>query len=132
MNDDLDGLVDELTRLLERSSASTIEVETDAFSVKLTRAHVPKIEKREHPAEREPAAAADRHRVKATTVGIFSTARDWKPGDDVRRGAVLGAIQSLGHMADITAPSDGKIEEILVATGAPVEYGQTLFAIAPA
>ena len=43
---------------------------------------------------------------------------------------VLGAIQSLGHMADITAPADGKIEEILVAAGAPVEYGQPLFAIA--
>jgi biotin carboxyl carrier protein len=42
---------------------------------------------------------------------------------------VLGAIQSLGHMADITAPTDGRIEEILVAAGAPVEYGQPLFAI---
>jgi biotin carboxyl carrier protein len=69
--------------------------------------------------------------VHAATVGIFSAAKEWSAGDAVKRGAVLGAIQSLGHMAEVTAPVDGEIAEVLVAGGAPVEYGQALFAIAP-
>ncbi|OGN77317.1 MAG: hypothetical protein A3G84_05405 [Chloroflexi bacterium RIFCSPLOWO2_12_FULL_71_12] len=131
--DDVLALLDELTRLLERSVASTIEVETDAFALKVTRQTAPPAEaavpgakvEREAVAEPEPV-----QRVRATTVGIFSATREWQAGDAVERGTVLGAIQSLGHMADITAPADGKIEEILVAAGAPVEYGQPLFAIA--
>ena len=126
------SLLDELAKLIDRSNASSIEVETDGFALKVTRqapaaaasASGPAVE-REAVAEPEPI-----QRVRATTVGIFSATREWQAGDEVKRGTVLGAIQSLGHMADITAPADGKIEEILVAAGAPVEYGQALFAIA--
>lgn len=130
-SDDVLGLLDELAKLLEGSPASSIEVETDAFSVKVTRGATAS-------AGPVPAGAGERdavaepekvQRVRATTVGIFSAAREWKRGDDVHKGTVLGAIQSLGHMADIAAPADGRIEEILVAAGAPVEYGQPLFAI---
>lgn len=125
------SLLDELARLIDPSAASSIEVETDDFALKVTRqapavaaaAPGPAVE-REAVAEPEPV-----QRVRATTVGIFSATREWQAGDEVKRGTVLGAIQSLGHMADITAPADGKIEEILVAAGAPVEYGQALFAI---
>ncbi|HUG56148.1 MAG TPA: biotin/lipoyl-containing protein, partial [Candidatus Limnocylindrales bacterium] len=78
---------------------------------------------------RAAAGSARVQRVHASTVGIFSAAREWKTGDDVARGAVLGGIQSLGHMAEITCPADGAISEVLVAAGAPVEYGQPLFAI---
>ena len=122
------ALLDELGRLLERSPASSIEVETEAFSVKVTRragATAPEAAR-----ERDAVAEPERvQRVRATTVGIFSAAKDWQQGDDVKKGTVLGAIQSLGHMADITAPADGRIDEVLVAAGAPVEYGQPLFAI---
>ena len=122
-------MLDELTKLLDGSSATSIEVETAGHAWKVTR---------RAGAPAEPAAARERdavaepekvQRVRATTVGIFSAAKEWRKGDAVQRGAVLGAIQSLGHMADITAPADGRIEEILVAAGAPVEYGQALFAI---
>lgn len=131
--DDMLSLLDDLTKLLETSVASTIEVETEKFAVKVTRSQQPDTppaarvaagEKRDTVAEPEKV-----QRVRATTVGIFSVTREWQAGDEVKRGTVLGAIQSLGHMADITAPADGKIDEILVAAGAPVEYGQALFAI---
>jgi acetyl-CoA carboxylase biotin carboxyl carrier protein len=126
------ALLDELAKLIDRSAASSIEVETDDFALKVTRqapAVVPAASggqavEREAVAEPEPV-----QRVRATTVGIFSATKEWQAGDDVKKGTVLGAIQSLGHMADITAPADGKIEEILVAAGSPVEYGQALFAI---
>ena len=78
-----------------------------------------------------PTMSAERtQRIHAPTVGIFNTAREWSAGDAVARGDVLGGIQSLGHVADITAPADGEIKDVLVAGGAPVEYGQPLFVIA--
>jgi len=53
----------------------------------------------------------------------------WSAGDDVKKGTVLGAVQSLGAMTDVVAPIDGVLRDVLVAGGAPVEYGQALFAI---
>lgn len=123
------ALLDELGKMLSGSAATTIEVETPAYSVKVTRRAEPAAAQAaavEQDAVAEPEKV---QRVRATTVGIFSAAKEWRKGDEVKRGAVLGAIQSLGHMADITAPADGSIEEVLVAPGAPVEYGQALFAI---
>ena len=67
--------------------------------------------------------------VHATTVGIFNLAREWQPGDAVSRGDLLGGITSLGHEAKIVAPADGEVREVLVAGGAPVEYGQPLLVI---
>jgi biotin carboxyl carrier protein len=48
----------------------------------------------------------------------------------VTRGEVLGGIQTLGQNSEVKAPVDGEIREVLVTTGAPVEYGQALFVIA--
>ncbi len=127
--DEVLGLLDELGKLLASSEATSIEVETADYSVRVTRRQGgPAVETA--PQERDGIAEQEKvQRVHATTVGIFSSAKEWRKGDAVQRGTVLGAIQSLGHMADITAPADGEIEEILVASGAPVEYGQALFAI---
>lgn len=128
--DDLLSLLDELAKLLDGSPATSIEVETPALSLRVTRATGGAEAAAEGTAERDAVAEPEKvQRVRATTVGIFSSARAWQKGDEVKRGTVLGAIQSLGHMADIAAPADGRIDEILVAAGAPVEYGQALFAI---
>lgn len=130
-NDPLLGLVDDLLRLeLPQGLAGvTIEVEADGFAVSVTRqqqaalAVAPGL-------KREAAPIEKTQRVHATTVGLFSAARDWSTGDAVARGDVLGGIQSLGHVAEISAPADGEIREVLVTGGAPVEYGQALFVIA--
>ena len=121
------ALIDDLTRIAREGGASRIEVETDEFSVAVTVdsiAPASSVAPRVREPVRDPA-----QRVHASAVGIFSAARQWASGDEVKRGAVLGAIQSLGHMAEITAPADGKIAEVLVTGGAPVEYGQPLFVI---
>ncbi len=127
--DEILALVDELAKLLEGSPATTIEVETDRMSVTVRRR--PGAVETSTAQEQDAVAKVEKvQRVHATTVGIFSATKEWKTGDAVSRGEVLGAIQSLGHMADITVPADGRIAEVLVAIGAPVEYGQALFAIA--
>jgi len=133
------GLVDDLLRLAQGSAATTIEVESDGLSVKVTRrlgrdaigGGVGDSSPTRNKIPPLAAAATDRtQRIHAPTVGIFNTAREWSAGDAVARGDVLGGIQSLGHVADITAPAAGEIKDVLVAGGAPVEYGQPLFVIA--
>lgn len=131
-NDPLLGLVDDLLRLElpEGLAAVTIQVEADGFAVSVSRqaqsvgASTPAVK------QQDEAPVEKTQRVHATTVGVFSIAREWTTGDAVARGDVLGGIQSLGHVAEISAPADGEIREVLVAGGAPVEYGQALFVIA--
>jgi len=133
-SDQVLGLLDDLMHLIAGSPAATIEVEADGFGVTVTRrgAVVTSAEQR---AERAPAQPAEpsgpkTQRVHAGTVGIFNGPRAWSPGDVVARGDVLGGIQTLGHTSEVKAPADGEIREVLVTTGAPVEYGQALFVIA--
>lgn len=129
-HDEVLSMLDELGKLLDGSAATSVEVETADRSWKVTRRGAAVAAETAPARERDAVAEQEKvQRVRATTVGIFSAAKEWQKGDDVRRGTVLGAIQSLGHMADITAPADGRIDEVLVAAGAPVEYGQPLFAI---
>jgi biotin carboxyl carrier protein len=130
-NDPLLGLVDDLLRieLPQGLAGVTIEVEADGFAVSVSRQQ--QAARAIAPApKREDAPVEKTQRVHATTVGRFSTAREWITGDAVARGDVLGGIQSLGHVAEISAPADGEIREVLVTGGAPVEYGQALFVIA--
>jgi len=132
-NDPLLGLMDDLLKLELPDgllgAAVTIEVEADGFAVSVSRqgptapGTTPALKPEEDPVEKT-------QRVHATTVGLFSAAREWTTGDAVARGDVLGGIQSLGHVAEISAPADGEIREVLVTGGAPVEYGQALFVIA--
>ena len=126
-NDPFLGLVDDLLRLELPAGlhAVTIEVEADGFAVSVSR-HGQAGTATAPAAEREQGPTEKTQRVHATTVGVFSTAREWTTGDAVARGDVLGGIQSLGR----SAPADGEIREVLVAGGAPVEYGQALFVIA--
>jgi acetyl-CoA carboxylase biotin carboxyl carrier protein len=126
--EELLALLDDL-RLLATQHGAIIEVEGGDVALTVTPATVAATA---GAAARAPqAAAADTtQRVHASTVGIFSSAKEWSAGEAVTRGTVLGAIQSLGHMAEVVAPADGEIKEVLVAGGAPVEYGQPLFAIA--
>ena len=132
--DPLLGLVDDLLNLElpEGLAGATIEVEADGFAVSVTRRQgtVGGREGKASGVVDAEAVIEKTQRVHATTVGIFNSAREWSTGDAVARGDVLGGIQSLGHVAEISAPADGEISEVLVAGGAPVEYGQALFVIA--
>ena len=131
------GLLDDLMRLADGSPAVTIEVEADNFSVAVTRRGSAARPDASMTTKERPAATASdavptrppTQRVHATTVGIFNAEREWKKGDAVKRGDVLGGIKSLGQVAKIVAPADGEVREVLVAGGAPVEYGQPLLVI---
>jgi biotin carboxyl carrier protein len=124
---DLD-LLDELLGIVEGTDAIAVDVVAKDVSIRIRRR--PTARAPVHDEKRGAATPrSDATQVKSPAVGIFSAEREWKVGDKVERGAVLGGVQSLGHVAEITAPIEGAIREILTASGAPVEYGQPLFAI---
>jgi acetyl-CoA carboxylase biotin carboxyl carrier protein len=52
-----------------------------------------------------------------------------KLGDNVREGQTLLIIEAMKVMNQIPAPRAGRVARILVADGAPVEYGQPLIVL---
>ena len=52
-------------------------------------------------------------------------------GGRIEVGQVVGSIESMKLMNDVQADYGGQVIEILVEDGAPVEYGQPLFAVRP-
>jgi acetyl-CoA carboxylase biotin carboxyl carrier protein len=52
-----------------------------------------------------------------------------KLGDRVEEGRVLLIIEAMKVMNQIRAPKPGRVAEVLIADGAPVEYGQVLMVI---
>ena len=83
----------------------------------------------------ELADAAHRHTVVAPLVGLF---HPWlKPrggtlvaiGDRVKSGQLVGTIESLNVFNEVEATVAGRVVEIHVQDGQPVEYGQVLVTI---
>lgn len=78
-------------------------------------------------AEREEAALT----LTAPMVGIFYHADPPLPyGAAVTQGQVVGAIESMKLMNNVTAEAGGRLVDILIEDGAPVDYGQPLFRLA--
>jgi len=92
------------------------------------------------PAAEKPAEAAKTSQIKVTSpiVGTFyRSSSPEKPayvevGDTVKKGQVLCIIEAMKLMNEIESETAGKIVQILVENGQPVEYGQPLFVIEPA
>ena len=82
-----------------------------------------------------PTAQETRQQVTATLVGLFrvSLKRGARAavsvGDQVRVGQIVGAIEALNVMNEVETPVAGRVVEIVVKDGQPVEYGQHLMTI---
>jgi acetyl-CoA carboxylase biotin carboxyl carrier protein len=82
-----------------------------------------------------PSNAAHPGAVKAPMVGTiyFSPEPDAPPfvklGDSVSEGQVVLIIEAMKVMNQISSPRAGKVTQILVADGAPVEYGEPLMVL---
>ena len=49
-----------------------------------------------------------------------------KVGDKVSKGQVLGIVEAMKLMNEVTADCDGTVKEVAAENGAMVEYGQPL------
>ena len=73
------------------------------------------------------------HKLVAPMVGTFYRSPDPKArsfvneGEVVEKGQVIGIIEAMKIMNEITSDHSGRCVKISVENGQPVEYGQTLF-----
>jgi acetyl-CoA carboxylase biotin carboxyl carrier protein len=143
-------LIRELAALLTETGLNEIEIEDDDLRVRVARdvpaqpAQVVYSEPQRQPAPApaapaEPAARADPARhpgcVPSPMVGTVYRASEpsAKPfveiGDEVVAGQAILIIEAMKHMNEVAAPRAGKVLDIFVEDGQPVEYGEPLMII---
>jgi acetyl-CoA carboxylase biotin carboxyl carrier protein len=85
--------------------------------------------------EAEPEAGA--YRVVSPMVGTFYRAPEpgaspfVAVGDVVEPDRVIGVVEAMKLMNEVTAGQAGRVLDVLVDDGQPVEFGQALIALAP-
>ena len=121
-------LARDLAKILRDSELTEIELERGELRIRVAREiHAAPIAYAHAPA---PAPA-----VKSPMVGtVYRKPNPESPnfvsvGDAVKEGDTILLIEAMKTFNPITAPSSGKITEILVDDAQPVEYGEPLFII---
>ena len=135
MSMDLDEIAG-IVRMMREQDLVELELERDGVRVRLRRAEPgggSGVAAR--PAPTAVSGAGDLLVVPAPVVGTFyrASAPDASPfvevGASVSRGDVLGIIEAMKLMNEITAQVDGEVVEICADNGQAVQYGQRLFTI---
>jgi len=141
-----------LVRLLDQSDVSELELNRPEDGTRLVLRKAKAAEASEQPGRAMPALQADtpvavppppsaavlretKHMIVAHLVGIFHA---WgKPkggalvsvGDRVKAGQLVATSESLNGINEVETPIAGRVIEILIQEGQPVEYGQPLMVI---
>ncbi|RZU76497.1 acetyl-CoA carboxylase biotin carboxyl carrier protein [Micromonospora kangleipakensis] len=90
------------------------------------------------PSAGPPPPEPGRLAVRAPVVGTFYRAPEpgaapfVAVGDLIRSGQVVGIVEAMKLMNEVTADQAGRVVEVLVHDGQPVEYDQPLIALEPA
>lgn len=142
------ALIRDLANILNETDLTEIEVEQDDLRIRVSRngtqVMMPQMQAYAQPVAAAPAAvaaapvAAARDLSKALTAPMVGTvylspapgARAFvEVGATVKEGQTLLIIEAMKTMNQIPAPRSGKVVEILIEDGSPVEYGEPLVVI---
>ena len=139
-------MIRDLARLLDETGLGEIEIEQEGLKVRVARPAAPAVAASVHapaaaagaPAP-EPRKATDAAShpgvVKSPMVGTAYCAPApgaptfVEPGGEVKEGQIILIIEAMKTMNPIPAPRSGRVSEILVTDGQPVEYGEPLMVI---
>ncbi|MBN1353920.1 MAG: acetyl-CoA carboxylase biotin carboxyl carrier protein [Candidatus Omnitrophica bacterium] len=137
--------IEEVILLMEKHGLTEIAIEEEGVKIHLKKGASNVIEKEFQivpPAKETSAPAKKEERnlveIKAPMVGTFyrSPAPDAKSfvetGNMIKDGDILCIIEAMKLMNEIKSEIKGKIVDILVENGEPVEFGQVLFLVEPA
>ena len=142
MSDDEDPLLvtaglsgsqlDDLLALLGSSDITELDVTVEGTRLSLRRPAIGTADSAPYESEPPPAFEHDSASVAIASplVGIFRPSVH--PGEALQPGQSIGAIEALGMPTSVDAPHAGIVEQLLVANGAPVEFGQPLVLISRA
>ena len=142
-------LIEEMLQLMESRGLVELELEHQGMRIRLKKAtQTPGPHVVEYaaslpqpvvmaPATKPAEEPAHRAVIKSPMVGTFyrAPAPDAPPfvevGQDIEVGQVLCIIEAMKLMNEIKSEAVGRITELLVENGDPVEFGQPLFALEP-
>jgi acetyl-CoA carboxylase biotin carboxyl carrier protein len=142
-------LIEEMLQLMESRGLVELEMEHGGLRIRLKKAAsgqapqlveyvagVPQAVAAAQPGGK-PVAEGKRIIIKSPMVGTFyrAPAPDAPPfvevGQDLEVGQVVCIIEAMKLMNEIKSEAAGRVAEILVQNGDPVEFGQPLFSIEP-
>jgi acetyl-CoA carboxylase biotin carboxyl carrier protein len=142
------SLVKQLAAILDETALTEIEYETGGIRVRVARNHsgggyaapaaFPAAAQAALPAPSAPAPVDPVNNpgtVKSPMVGVCyllpepGAAAFVKVGDTVAEGQTLCLIEAMKTFNPVKSPRAGKVVQIIVETGAPVEYGEPLLII---
>ena len=149
------ALVKALADILDEAGLAELEYETAELSVRLSRVTgalspapaVAPVAAQMAPAAAAPAAPAPAAGTPAEDMAshpgaltspmvgtVYVAAEPDAPafvavGDTVKKGQTVLIVEAMKVMNPITAPTDGKITQIMVQNGQPVEFGEVLVVI---
>jgi len=124
--------VRELIELFNHSDLTELSIEQRGRRLFLRKGETGRLEAPSENAPAEPETST----VRAHMVGTFywTPEKSSKPAlalhQRVDKGQVVGLIEAMGIMNEVEADAEGQVVEIAVASGQPVEYGQTLLVLA--
>jgi acetyl-CoA carboxylase biotin carboxyl carrier protein len=142
--------IKEMIQLMNENDLSEFEMEKDGLKIRLrkgaggavepnivyeTRAAAHSRGAETPPSEALPTASPAKAMIKSPMVGTFYTAPapDAAPfvqaGSLVEVGQVICVIEAMKLMNEIKSEVRGKIAEVLVHNGDPVEFGQPMFLV---
>ena len=145
-------LIRDLAALLKETDLTEIEVEQNDFRIRVSRnvrSAAPALALAEPQRPLEPATSSEeapqprsladpaRHPgcVPSPMVGTVYRSPDpnappfVEVGDTVAAGQTILIVEAMKHMNEVGAPRAGKVVEVMVSDGQPVEYGEPLLVI---
>lgn len=140
--------IEEVVRLMEKHALTEISIEEEGVKIHLRKGLGGEIEKTVQmaspvltPAKDMPPPTKEEERnlveIKSPMVGTFykSPSPDAKPfvetGKRIKEGDVLCIIEAMKLMNEIKSEVKGKIVDMLVENGEPIEFGQVMFLVEP-
>lgn len=146
------SLIRDLANILNETDLTEIEVEQNDMRIRVSRAGTPQYVSAPVPAYpagmAQPVAAsagpvvsaAETARIAANTISApmvgtayLAPSPGARPfvevGATVKEGQTIAIIEAMKTMNQIPSPRAGKVVEILVQDGSPVEYGEALIVI---
>ena len=142
-------LIEEMLQLMETRGLVELEMEHQGLRIRLKKAtssptpqvveYVAGIPHSAAPSASASPPADESHRVviKSPMVGTFyrASAPDAPPfvevGQDLEAGQVVCIIEAMKLMNEIKSDVAGRVADVLVENGSPVEFGQPLFVVEP-
>ncbi len=140
--------IEEVIKLMEKHGLTEIMIEEEGVKMHLRKGPGGEIQFSPHVMQAAPASvpqaspeakdeAGNFVEIKAPMVGTFYRAPspDTKAfvdtGSQIKDGDVLCIIEAMKLMNEIKSEVKGKIVDILVENGSPIEFGQVLFLVEP-